>query len=230
MSGRLDLILGCMFAGKTGEFISRYRKYKGMGREILVINHSSDKRYGKGVVSTHDRDKITCMSSDGLLEISTSERYIKADIIMIEEAQFFTDLVEFVQHGMDIDRKHFIVCGLSGDCFRRPFGEILDLIPLCTDITHLKALCVECDREGQECPAVYSMRKTSDKRQTVVGAADTYFPVCHRHYMVNYFDSSESTDKWESKTKNTTTTTGKMDTKSNGSVGDTGSEWMLWGC
>ena len=228
MSGRLDLILGCMFAGKTGEFISRYRKYKGMGREILVINHSSDKRYGKGVVSTHDRDKITCMSSDGLLEIGTSKRYVNADIIMIEEAQFFKDLVEFVQHGMDIDRKHFIVCGLSGDCFRRPFGEILDLIPLCTNITHLKALCVECDREGVESPAVYSMRKTSDKRQTVVGAGDTYIPVCHKHYMTNYFNEVKTCSP--ARTKSESKDTNKNDTKSNGSVGDTRSEWMLWGC
>ena len=60
MSAHLELILGCMFAGKTSEFIRRYHKYKRLGKNILVINHRFDERYGKGMVKVWYRytDKL----------------------------------------------------------------------------------------------------------------------------------------------------------------------------
>ena len=80
MTGRLDLIIGPMFAGKTGEFIRLYRRYKSIGKDILVINHSSDERYGKGVVSSHNKDQIKCASIPDFSDICSDDRYIKADI------------------------------------------------------------------------------------------------------------------------------------------------------
>ena len=221
MPGRLDLIIGCMFAGKTSEFISRYRKYKRIGKDIFVINHTADTRYGKGVVSSHDRDRVKCKSVTNLNELSEYKDYVDADIVMIDEAQFFDDLVDFVSYGMDIHNKHFIVCGLSGDCYRRPFGEILNLIPLCSNITHLKAVCSICNERD----AIYSMRLSDDKCQLVVGNEDKYIPVCEEHYKIKYFREDKNSDD----TKTATTSTIKR-VKSSGSVGDAGSEWMLWGC
>jgi len=221
MSGRLELIIGCMFAGKTGEFIRRYRKYNSIGRKILVINHSSDTRYGKSVVSSHNRDKIDCISLSDFEDITSDDKYVNADIIMIDEAQFFKGLVEFVRYGMDVDNKHFIVCGLSGDCFRKPFGEILNLIPYCSDIKYLKALCKKCALDGIESEAIYSMRMTSDKCQTVVGSEDKYIPVCHKHYVINYFEEEKVDVEKKVVTK---------DSKKEEPTSDVGSNWILWGC
>ena len=220
MSGRLDLIIGCMFAGKTSEFISRYRKYNRIGKNILVINHNADTRYGTGIVSSHDKDSIECKSLIYLNDIIDNECYKRADIIMIDEAQFFDNLVKFVTYGMDIDNKNFIVCGLSGDCYRRPFGEILNLIPLCSNITHLKAICNVCSEKGIERDAIFSMRLSDDKCQRVVGNSDKYIPVCEEHYIIKYFKEPEA--KPEKKIKPIK----KVDSSSSC---DNSSEWILWG-
>ena len=227
MSAHLELILGCMFAGKTSEFISRYYKYKRLGKNILVINHSFDERYGKGVVSSHNKEQIKCTSVRYLEEIHTTSKYLEADIIMIDEAQFFERLVEFVKNGMDLDKKHFIVCGLSGDSNRKPFGEILDLIPLSTDVLFLKAMCKLCNDDGVYVDATYSMRLCDSKEKIYVGTDEAYIPVCPKHYIENigeYFQDKISTDSEEVEGKSI------KKIKSSGSIGDMNSEWMLWGC
>tara|TARA_Y100000022_G_C13210855_1_gene357490 strand:- start:70 stop:756 length:687 start_codon:yes stop_codon:yes gene_type:complete len=228
MTGRLDLIIGPMFAGKTGEFIRLYRRYKSIGKEILVINHSSDERYGKGVVSSHNKDQIKCVSISDFSYICSDDKYIKSDIVMIDEGQFFTGLVEFVVNGIDLDNKHFIVSGLSGDCFRKPFGEILNLIPYCTNIKHMKSLCNVCMEDGLETEAIYSMRKTTDITQQVVGSGDIYLPVCHKHYDISYFDVPDvcktiSTDNNKEIKKNVKNT--KIEKKDSDTI-----NWMFWGC
>ena len=228
MSAQLELIIGCMFAGKTSEFISRYHKYKRLGKNILVINHCFDERYGKGVVSSHNKEQIKCYSIRFLDEIQTDTKYLDADIVMIDEAQFFEHLVEFVQNGMDVDKKHFIVCGLSGDSSRKPFGQILDLIPLCTDVVFLKAMCKLCnDNDGIYVDATYSMRLCDSNEKICVGTDDSYIPTCHKHYIENttiYFEDKISTDE-DTEEKGSI-----KKIKSSGSIGDINSEWMLWGC
>ena len=67
--GKLELVIGCMFAGKSGEMIRRYRRYTSLGKSILVINHKKDTRYGKNVISTHDHDKIKCISLENFKTI-----------------------------------------------------------------------------------------------------------------------------------------------------------------
>ena len=227
MSTQLELILGCMFAGKTSEFIRRYHKYKRLGKKIFVINHSFDKRYGKNVVSSHNKEKIKCTSVRILDEVHINTKYLDADIVMIDEAQFFENLVEFVQNGMDIDKKHFIVSGLSGDSMRKPFGEILDLIPLSTDIVFLKSTCKLCNDDGLYVDATYSLRLCDSKEKVCVGAEENYIPVCPKHYYENtseYFQDKISTDEDSHEGG------GIKKVKSAGSIGDINTEWMLWGC
>ena len=122
--GRKEVIIGCMFAGKTSEMVRRYNRYSQLNKNIIVINHISDKRYGQNVVCSHDQKKIDCISIKSLEEIYRLTEYMLSDIIMIEEAQFFDDLVDHTIK-MSLEGKNIIVCGLSGDCFGKPFGEIL---------------------------------------------------------------------------------------------------------
>jgi thymidine kinase len=102
---------------------------------------------------------------------------MSADVILINEGQFFSDLYETVQDMLNYEKKVY-VCGLDGDFERKKFGSILDLIPFCDKITKLTSLCSIC-RDGTA--AIFSMRLTDEKEQTVVGSTN-YIPVCRKCY------------------------------------------------
>lgn len=183
--GKLDIIMGCMASGKSSELIRLYRRFKQTYTEeqIGLISHATDTRYGNQVISTHDKTQIKCLciSNFGDLESDDfKEKYIKWKVIFIEEAQFFSGLVKFVKHAVDIDQKHLIVIGLDGDFERKKFGEIISLIPQADNYTKLKAICYYC-KDGTE--AIFTKRIIGNNSQTLVGTLDMYKPVCRYHYL-----------------------------------------------
>ena len=178
--GRLELIIGPMFSGKSTRVIEICNRYESIGKNVLNITHIIDNRYGDGVISSHNKiqKKATCI--DRLMQLITSENYIKSEIILIEEGQFFSDLVEFVKLSVDIDKKHVIVAGLNGDYKRERFGDILELIPMAENVEMLTAFCKKCN-DGTL--AHFTKRIIVDKHtQTLVGSDDLYIPVCRFHY------------------------------------------------
>ena len=101
------------------------------------------------------------------------------DVILINEGQFFNDLVEHVLHYVEKMNKIVYVCGLDGDFRRNKFGSILDLIPYCDDITKLKAFCAGC-KTGKK--GLFSKRTIQNETQLVIGN-DIYMPVCRSCYV-----------------------------------------------
>jgi len=104
----------------------------------------------------------------------------EAKVIIIEEAQFFDDLVPFVRSMVDNFKKIVIVVGLDGDYNRKPFGTILQCIPFADKVTKLTALCCRCS-DGT--PAIFSHRKVQDRDQVLIGGADKYEPLCRECYL-----------------------------------------------
>jgi len=176
----LDLVIGPMWAGKSSHVLSRIRRYKAIGWNVLVITHSNDTRYGEEIISNHDHDTLSAMAVDELMKLKESLEYSKAQLIVIEEAQFFKDLFTFVTLAVDIDGKHILCSGLDGDSERRPFGDLLRLIPFCDNVEKIKSLCIEC-KDGT--PALFSHRLDLCKEQIAVGAMDNYLPLCRKHYV-----------------------------------------------
>jgi thymidine kinase len=122
--------------------------------------------------------------------INTTE-YINARLIVIDEGQFFEDIVEFVKRVVDIDGKNCIVVGLDGDAQRKPFGHILEIIPLSNKVTKLTSMCAYC-KDGT--PAIFTLAidnttvETIDNGDVCVGGADKYVPVCRNHYLSGGID------------------------------------------
>ena len=178
MFGRLELIIGGMFSGKSSELIRRLKRYQAINGNILVINSSKDTRSNVEVLQTHDMVTMECIKTDNIIEIIDSEKYKNANIIGIDEAQFFCQLITFVKLALS-DGKHIIVAGLDGDFKQEMFGYILHLIPLCDDVQKLTALCMEC-RNGT--PGPFSKRTLPGcDEQEMVGAKDHYKAVCRYH-------------------------------------------------
>ena len=75
--GRIDIITGCMFSGKSTELIKIINKYKILNKKIIAINHSKDERYGKNSIITHNKLKVECISIDSLMKIKTTKPAIK---------------------------------------------------------------------------------------------------------------------------------------------------------
>jgi len=180
-SGRIDLITGCMFSGKSTEIIRLINRYKALDKKILIINHSSDTRYQQNSISTHSNININCFSTDNLEIIKSDPKYnyISTDVIVIEEGQFFQDLYHFALNSADIDNKIVIIAGLDGDSNREEFGDIIKLIPKCDNITKLHALCSIC-KDGTLAP--FTKRLVNDDKQILVGVSE-FIPVCRNHYL-----------------------------------------------
>jgi thymidine kinase len=177
-SGYLEIILGPMFSGKTSRLLDIYKQCTFCNLPVLVINHVSDTRYDNSLLSTHDKVMIPCIQSKGIMEVVTKEENKQAEVVLINEGQFFPDLYDSVAWLLQ-EKKKIYVCGLDGDFKRQKFGQMLDLIPLCDKVTKLVSLCSRC-RNGTS--AIFSMRLTDEKEQTVVGS-DSYIPVCRMCYV-----------------------------------------------
>ena len=109
--GRIDIIMGCMFSGKSTEIIRLINRYKALDKKILIINHNNDIRYKKDSISTHSNINIDCISIDNLDSIKEESKYeySSKDVIVIEEAQFFSKLYEFVLDSAEKDNKIIIL-------------------------------------------------------------------------------------------------------------------------
>jgi thymidine kinase len=188
----LELFIGPMFSGKTSKIVEIYKQCMFCSIPVAVINHSIDKRYDNTLLSTHDKVMIPCIQTNKLKDIwnydarpdvvlsrlDDSVKLINADVILINEGQFFEDLLPAVEHMLQHNKKIYI-SGLDGDFERKKFGQILDLIPLCDKVTKMTSLCGLC-KDGTA--GIFSKRITSEKEQTVVGS-DNYIPVCRSCYM-----------------------------------------------
>lgn len=104
----------------------------------------------------------------------------RADVVCIEELQFFPDAFEVVRHLVDTLHKHVVCAGLIADYRREPFGDLPRLIPYADEVQHVKALCSVCN-DGTR--GIFTQRITHDNAQVVVGETDTYRTVCRRHYL-----------------------------------------------
>lgn len=177
----LTLKIGCMFSGKTSEIIRIVNRLSVINKDILLINSSLDDRYVKNSICSHNKNKIDCISVNKLNDIST-DKYLKCEYIIVDEAQFFEDLYDFVTVAVDINQKHVIIVGLNGDSNRKNFGEIYKLYPLADKIDLLTALCSIC-KNGTK--AIFSKKILEDDKQTDVGSSDKYIPVCRNCYNIN---------------------------------------------
>jgi thymidine kinase len=179
----LTLIMGPMFAGKSSAIIRIVNRHRCIRTPILLISHSSDNRYGADeTVTNHDSLSIPCKKSSILQPFLDTEEYKNAKLIIIEESQFFPDLKNFVLHSVEEDCKEVFVVGLDGDADRKPFGQILDLVPYADKITKLKAFCSMCC-DGTE--ALFSFCKARELKQgqVCVGGEEMYTPLCRKHYV-----------------------------------------------
>lgn len=166
-----------MKAGKTDYIIRLNNKYKVINKIVMIINHSNDteRTNRTNTIQTHDKKILDAYSSYSLLSVINTIEYKNADIIIIDESQFFTDLLIFIKDQIEMSDKIFYILGLNGDCNQEKIGLLNEVVPLCDSVTHLLAYCEMC-KDGTQAPFT---RKVFGNSNDI--SYNNYISVCRKH-------------------------------------------------
>lgn len=175
---RIELVLGPMYSGKTSELLRRVRRHGHAKRKCVVIKFAGDQRYADSdTVATHDRTFMAGVAASTLMPLLADARVQEALVVAIDEGQFFPDVVEFSE-ACAASGKVVIVAALDGCFRRRPFGRVLELVPLADSVVKLTAVCHSCAGE-----AAFTKRTVASQELQLIGGAEAYVPVCRVCFM-----------------------------------------------
>ena len=174
-AGRIEVICGSMFSGKTEELIRRMKRAQFARQKVEIFKPSIDTRYSDEDVVSHDGlsiDSTPVDNSSSILLLGSD-----CDVIGIDEAQFFdNNLVEVCN---ELARKgvRIIVAGLDMDFRGVPFGPMPALCAVADDVTKVHAICMRCGAL-----AYVSYRKIHNEKRVLLGEVNEYEPLCRSCY------------------------------------------------
>ena len=173
--GRIEVVCGSMFSGKTEELIRRMKRAKFAKQKVEIFKPSIDTRYSDEDVVSHDQNSIhsTPIESSGSLLLLASD----IDVVGIDEAQFFDNGLVEVCNELANRGVRVIVAGLDMDFKGIPFGPIPALCAIADEVTKVHAICVRCGAL-----AYVSHRLISNDRRVLLGEKDEYEPLCRECY------------------------------------------------
>ncbi len=182
--GRIEVVCGSMFSGKTEELIRRIKRATFARQRVVIFKPQIDTRYSEEEVVSHDRNAVMSvpLSTSGeildyLSSHTASTDGYDFDVVGIDEAQFFgMDLVavcnQLANNGVRV-----IIAGLDMDFQCTPFGPIPALCAVADEVTKVHAICVKCGAL-----AYVSHRLVHDQNQVLIGEQTEYEPLCRECY------------------------------------------------
>ena len=169
--GWIEVISGSMFSGKTEELIRRLKRVKIANLKAEIFKPAMDLRYDEMKIVSHDTNFIQSTpvaSSQTILQLAQG-----ADVVGIDEAQFFDAAIVTVCEQLALGGIRVIVAGLDMDYSGKPFGQMPNLLATADYITKLHAICVKCGNIAN-----FSYRKSSEGGQILIGEKEEYEPRC----------------------------------------------------
>jgi len=184
-SGWVHVICGCMFCGKTDEMLRLLRRFSIAGRQVILVKPRLDTRTDEGTVVSRSgaQHRAASVHDSRQIEALVGE----ADIVAIEEGQFFDEgLPEVVERLADAG-KQVLVTGLDRDFRGIPFGPMPRLMALADQVTKLTAICVVCGEPATRTQRLIDGRPaTADSPLIVIGGLgdEKYEARCRQHHEV----------------------------------------------
>lgn len=173
--GRIEVICGSMFSGKTEELIRRLKRAKFAKQRVEIFKPAMDTRYSEEDVVSHDSHSIasTPIESSASILLFTSE----IDVVGIDEAQFFDSGLIEVCNQLANNGIRVIIAGLDMDFKGVPFGPMPGLCSIADEVSKVHAICVKC---GQL--AYISHRIVDSEKRVLLGEKTEYEPLCRQCY------------------------------------------------
>jgi thymidine kinase len=176
-TGWIEVITGCMFSGKTEELIRRLRRAQIAKQKVKIFKPRIDARYSENSIVSHNEQSLPSILIDDIIEVLKLSE--DAQVIGIDEAQFFNEGIVHICNLLASRGKRVIVAGLDQDYTGKPFEPMPQLLAVAEYITKQHAICVVCGN-----PADKTQRKTSESERVIVGAANIYEARCRKcHYI-----------------------------------------------
>lgn len=173
--GRIEVICGSMFSGKTEELIRRMKRAKFAKQRVEIFKPAIDVRYSEEEVVSHDHNSILSTpigSSESILLLASD-----IDVVGIDEAQFFDQGLIEVCNTLAKNGMRVIIAGLDMDYKGVPFGPIPALCAIADDVTKVHAICVKCGAL-----AYLSHRLVANEHRVLLGEQGEYEPLCRDCY------------------------------------------------
>ncbi|HTH52364.1 MAG TPA: thymidine kinase [Edaphobacter sp.] len=177
--GRIEIITGPMFSGKSEELIRRLKRARIARQRVTCYKPDIDLRYHRTAIAshssqTHDAATVTTVED---LRAALFPQLDEIEVIGIDEVQFFSDALiplslELVHLG-----KRVVLAGLDTTFANEPFGPVPNLMALADEVTKLSAVCMVCGA-----PAIHTQRLGQSQELVVVGAAGLYEARCRAHF------------------------------------------------
>ena len=176
-TGWIEVITGCMFSGKTEELIRRLRRAQIAKQSVKIFKPIIDARYSNDSIVSHSEQSLPSIQIKDINEVR--QLIGDAQVIGIDEAQFFSEDIIYICEELANEGKRVIVAGLDQDYRGVPFEPIPQLLAIAEYITKSLAICVNCGN-----PADRTQRKTTSSERVIVGASDIYEARCRKcHYI-----------------------------------------------
>ncbi len=173
--GWIEMVCGPMFSGKTEELIRRLVRAQIAKQKVAIFKPRLDNRYSEEYIVSHNDRKIKSIIIDHPEEIL--EHAYEAEVIGVDEAQFFDTSIIRVCRELANAGKRVVIAGLEKDYRGEPFGPMPGLLVEAEYITKVLAICVRCGE-----PANFSQRICSETGQVLVGESDKYEARCRNCY------------------------------------------------
>lgn len=174
-AGWIEVICGSMFSGKTEELIRRVRRAQIAKMNTVIFKPKVDDRFSPEHIVSHNQIKMNSQIVETSDEILTKSQ--KAEVVAIDEAQFFDDDIVEICKILAKQKKRVIVAGLDTDYRGEPFGPMPHLMCEADYVDKLRAICVVCGN-----PATYTQRTSKDSQRVVIGETDIYEARCRNCY------------------------------------------------
>ncbi len=145
-SGWVHVICGCMFCGKTDEMLRLLRRFAIAGRRVILVKPRLDTRSDDVTVVSRSGAHHRAVAVDDSSQVEALVG--DADIVAIEEGQFFDDGLPDVVERLADGGRQVLVTGLDRDFRGIPFGPMPRLMALADQVTKLTAICVVCGEQA----------------------------------------------------------------------------------
>lgn len=175
--GSIEVICGSMFSGKTEELIRRLKRGQIARLSIEIFKPKTDTRYDETAIVSHNANAIPSTpveSASAILLLGSN-----AQIVGIDEAQFFDSELPEVCNRLANKGIRVIVAGLDMDYTGKPFGPLPAIMAMAETVTKVHAVCVICGN-----PALYSYRLVENESKILLGEKESYEPRCRRCFLL----------------------------------------------